>query len=545
MSREIDISATSSLFAAFERAVEKFKENPAVSCLGCTLTYDELADYVDAFASFLQHSLGLKKGDRFAIMLPNITQFPVALFAAQKIGVIPVLTNPLYTPREILHQIKDSGSRVIMTVNSFVQKLETIIDQTSIEHIVSTGFGDHLPRWKDLIVKTALRFQGYSSKTKLGFIQYKHALTIGAHKRAVAADLTHDDLCLLQYTGGTTGLSRGAMLTQKNILANMAQTSIWTDGELIAGKEVVLTALPVFHIFSLTVNLLTFISMGQHMILVPKPVPIKNTAKMFKKYDITVITGVTTLYNALNNSPDFQKMAPKTIKFAVEGGMAMQERVNQAWKAITHNTIIEGYGLTEASPVTHCNPLKGVIKSGSIGIPYPSTEAKIVNPDGVELPHGEVGELIIRGPQVMSGYWNQPEETKETLRDGWLWTGDMTKRDEDGYFFIMDRKKDMILVSGFNVFPNEIDMILTSHPKVKEAAVVGIPDSCCGETIKAYVVPSDSSLTIEELKRFCHDQLTGYKRPRFYEFIESLPKSTVGKPLRRKLRELHLAPRQD
>lgn len=540
MQHEINISKIHSLSQAFENAVEKFKDKPALTGLGKTISYAELNELANNFASFLQHRLELKKGDRFVIMLPNTIQLPIVLFAAQKIGVVPVMTNPLYTPREILHQLKDCEARALITLDSFVSKLDSIISETSLEHVISTHLGDHLPKWKSLIIRWMLRLQGHSSKTKLGPISYLRALKAGKTRPYIPEKLSHDDVCLLQYTGGTTGISRGAILTQQNILANMAQTAIWADGQLIDGEETVLTALPLFHIFSLTVNLLSFMILGHHMILIPKPVPIKNTVKMFKKYKITVMTGVTTLYNALNNNPNFKKLAPKSIKFALEGGMAMQEAVNEAWYKITGNKVIEGFGLTEASPVTHCNPLKGENRPHSIGIPYPSTDAKIVDSQGKELPHGEVGELVVKGPQVMKGYWNAPKETAETLRDGWLYTGDMAKRDEDGYFYIMDRKKDMVLVSGFNVFPNEIEAVLSRHPKIKESAVIGIPDPQCGEKVKAYIVKSDPTLTVDEVKAYCHDQLTGYKRPRIFEFVASIPKSTVGKPIRRILREMHM-----
>jgi long-chain acyl-CoA synthetase len=366
---------------------------------------------------------------------------------------------------------------------------------------------------------------------------FKQAMALGKEKKHTPVPCELDDIAVLQYTGGTTGLSKGAMLTQKNILANMAQIRHVAHGNILEGQETVLTAIPLYHIFALTVNFLTFLALGERMILVPKPIPISNTVGMFKKYKITVLTGVNTLYNALNNDKEFQALAPKTIKFALAGGASLQDSVNKAWQKITGIRIVEGFGLTEASPVTHVNPLDTPARVASIGVPTVETNARIVDPEGNDVPLGEVGELIVSGPQVMLGYWMREDETKKSIRNGWLWTGDMARMDADGFFYIVDRKKDMILVSGFNVYPNEVEGVLASHPKVLEAAVVGVPDGASGESVKAFVVAKDKSLTVEELRDHCRDQLTGYKRPRHFELRDSLPKTNIGKILRRELRD--------
>jgi long-chain acyl-CoA synthetase len=345
-----------------------------------------------------------------------------------------------------------------------------------------------------------------------------------------------DDVAVLQYTGGTTGVAKGAVLTHKNILANMLQINAVTKQALIPGGETVLTALPLYHIFALSVNFLAFLADGHHIILLPKPIPIKNTIDVFRHYKITVMTGVNTLFNSLNNSRMFRELAPKSLKVVVAGGMALQDHVNKTFQSITGVPITEGYGLTEASPVTHVNPVSASNPVGSIGLPLPSTDAKIVDEQGVEKLPGEIGELAVRGPQVMRGYWNRDDETAKVLRGGWLYTGDLARMDERGFFFIVDRIKDMIIVSGFNVYPNEIEDILAKHPKVLEVAVIGVPDKNSGEAVKAFVVPRDKSLTVEELRAYCKENLTGYKCPRSYEIRESLPKSNIGKILRRELR---------
>ena len=539
---DIDIEKTPSIAAALDAACKKYANNTALSCMGSVIgtdiTYRQLDRLASQFASFLQNELGMRKGDRMAIVLPNIMQFPIAFYAAQKIGVVCVNTNPLYTAREMKHQFKDSGAKAVVIMDKFMSTLEKCIDETDIEHVICTKIGDQLPHFKGAFVnfifeKVKKEVPPYSIKHTM----FKDALELGTKKNYQAVDVTHDDIAVLQYTGGTTGVSKGAMLLQRNILANMEQIHNCAKTQIIDGGEVVLTALPLYHIFALSVNFLAFLATGQRMILVAKPIPIDLLVKEFKRYPITVMTGVNTLYNSLINDEDFSSNPPKTLKIALGGGMAVQQAVNDKWEKATGQPIVEGFGLTESSPVTHVNPLNENLRIGSIGIPVASTEAKVVDESGKEVANGETGELIIKGPQVMAGYWQRPEETAKTIKNGWLWTGDMAKRDDDGYFYIVDRKKDMILVSGFNVFPNEVEDVLAQHPKVLEAAVVGIPDDKSGEAVKAYVVAKDKSLSVDELKEYCGSELTGYKRPRHFEFREELPKTNVGKILRRALRD--------
>ncbi|NBY21254.1 long-chain-fatty-acid--CoA ligase, partial [bacterium] len=379
-------------------------------------------------------------------------------------------------------------------------------------------------------------------ENNLKTISYRNCLKLGRKKPASFPELSHEDISLLQYTGGTTGTSKGAVITHGNLVSNISQVRAWIDPYLIEGEEVVLNALPMFHIFGLTINSLMFLSRGDKLVLIPRPIPIENTVQAFQKQTITIVLGVNTLFNALNNNKAFNFLAPKTIKFALAGGMALQESVAKKWEEITGNRLMQGFGLTEASPVTHVVPLDGYWPTGSIGLPMPKTLVKVVNEQGNEVPLGEPGELCVQGPQVMKGYWNRPEETELVLKEGWLRTGDIARMDEDGFFFIVDRKKDMILVSGFNVFPNEIEDTLAKHPKVLEVAVVGVPHKTAGEVVKAFVIPKDASLTETELKLFCREQLASYKIPRSFEFRKSLPKTNVGKILRRELRQLTESP---
>lgn len=533
---EISFDGFTSIPSAIEQAFKKYARRPAATCMGTTMTFMEMSHTVDRFAAFLQNELGIKKGDRVAIMIPNILQFPIVAIATMKIGAICVNTNPLYTPREMKHQFKDSGAKAIVIIDLFVNKLEEIIKDTDIEHVVVTSIGDQLPVWKAMPLKLIMHFKGLVPKHNLKIHLFRDAMSRQAGPiKPTPIDI--EDIAVLQYTGGTTGPSKGAMLTHRNILANMLQIQAIIRPHLVDGEETVLTALPLYHIFALSVNFFAFLTMGHHMILVPKPVPIENTVEIFKKYPITVMSGVNTLFNSLNNCSAFKTLAPRGIKFAVAGGMALQDHVNKAFQAITGTRITEGFGLTESSPVTHCNPLRLDNPVGSIGIPVSSTNAKVVDEQGNEVKLGEPGELLVKGPQVMKGYWQKPEETAKVIRDGWLWTGDMARQDENGYFYIVDRKKDMVLVSGFNVYPNEVEEVLASHPKVLEAAVIGVPDSNSGEAVKAFIVPKDQSLTVDEIRQYCKKQLTGYKVPRHYEFRTSLPKSNIGKILRRELRD--------
>jgi long-chain acyl-CoA synthetase len=534
---DISFDHLTSITDCLDIAFRKYPKNPAATCMGTTIHYHELEQSINRFANYLHFNLKLQKGDRIAIMMPNCIQFLISELAALKLGIICVNTNPLYTPREMKHQFSDSGAKAIIILDLFVSKLEAIVAETSLQHVIVTSIGDQLPFWKRIPLNGFMHLKKMVPKYALHTISFKKALKGGGVTLAYHEPLNLDDIAILQYTGGTTGVAKGAMLTHRNILANMLQIQGVMAESIVPGTETVLTALPLYHIFALSVNFLSFLATGHHMILVPKPVPITNTVKIFKDYKITVMTGVNTLFNSLNHSKEFKELAPKSLKVVVAGGMALQDSVNKTFQKITGVPITEGFGLTEASPVTHVNPLKGANPIGSIGIPLQSTYAKIISDDGKDLKPGESGELIIKGPQVMKGYWKRDDETNKTIKDGWLYTGDIARMDENGFFYIVDRKKDMILVSGFNVYPNEIEEVIASHPKVLEVAVVAIPDKNSGEAVKAFVVPKDKSLTLDELKAFCKENLTGYKCPRHYEFKESLPKSNIGKILRRELRD--------
>ena len=537
VNHEIEIPEDTDIAGHIEATCRQYAHKTALTCMGADITYRQLDRMATDFAAYLQNNAGIEKGDRVAIMLPNVIQFPISLIGAQKIGGICVNTNPLYTPREMKHQFKDSGAKVIVIMDLFLDKLEEIIGDTDIKHVIVTSIGDQLPAWKGLLIGTVLKIKGLIPKHGLTVHKFKDTLQIGSTKTFKRVVSQLDDIAVLQYTGGTTGVSKGAKLTQRNVIANVLQIQEWAKPYILRGDEIILTALPLYHIFALTVNFLAFLTLGGRMVLLPKPVPIENTVKAFKKYRITVMTGVNTLFNALNNNEEFQKLAPRDLKVALAGGMALQSKVGKDFQSITGQPVTEGFGLTEASPVTHCNPLHVTPPPNSIGLPLPSTESKVVDPDGNEVEMGEVGELIVKGPQVMKGYWKREDETAKTIKDGWLWTGDMAKADSSGYFYIVDRKKDMILVSGFNVYPNEVEDVLASHPKVLEAAVIGVESSSSGESVKAFIVKKDESLTEDELKEYCTNNLAGYKRPKFYAFEKELPKSNVGKILRRELRE--------
>ncbi len=534
---EIEIPSDLDIAGKIEATCRQYAHKVALSCMGTDISFRQFDRLGSDFAAFLQKKVGLKKGERVAIMLPNTIQFPVSMLGVLKVGGICVNTNPLYTAREMRHQFKDSGAKVIVIMDLFLDKLEEIIGDTDIEHVVVTGIGDQLPIWKGALVSSVLKLKGMVPKHKLKVTRFKEAIKLGSREKYERIKSELEDVAILQYTGGTTGVSKGAMLTQRNVLSNMFQIQEWSKPYLLKGDETILTALPLYHIFALTVNFLSFFTLGGQMVLVPRPVPIENTIKIFKKYKISVMTGVNTLLNAMINDERFQKLAPRDMKICLAGGMALQSKVAKEFQNITGTQVIEGFGLTEASPVTHCNPLHIAAPLGSIGLPLPSTESKVVDPDGNELSPGEVGELIVRGPQVMKGYWQRDDETQKTLKDGWLWTGDMATMDESGFFFIVDRKKDMILVSGFNVYPNEVEEVLSSHPRVLEAAVIGVESASSGETVKAFIVKKDDSITEEDLKEYCEKNLAGYKRPKIYSFVNELPKTNVGKILRRELRE--------
>ena len=472
-------------------------------------------------------------------LLPNLLQFPVVLFAAIRMGLVVVNTNPLYTPSEMRHQFKDSGVKAIVILANFAVHLEEILKDTHIESVIVTEVADLLPFPKNMLVNSVIK---YVKKMVPAYhlphsYKFRDALQIGALKKFEAPSLSMDDTAFLQYTGGTTGVSKGAVLTHRNIIANMLQIASWMKPILKPGQETVMTALPLYHVFSLTVNCLTFMFYGGHNILVTNPKDIPDFIKLMRKSSFTVMTGVNTLFNALMNHPDFSQINFKNVKITVAGAMALQKTVSDRWKKATGTSIFEGYGLTEASPVVCCNPIDGGEQVGTIGMPLPSTKVTLLDDSGKEVELGQEGELCVQGPQVMQGYYKRPDETAKVVQDGWLRTGDMAIMEKNGFFKIVDRKKDMILVSGFNVYPNEVEEVLAAHPGVLEVAVVGVPNEHSGEAVKAFVVKKDPNLTAEDLIQFAKVSLTNYKIPRSIEFRTELPKTNVGKILRRALRD--------
>ncbi|WP_438469006.1 long-chain-fatty-acid--CoA ligase FadD [Vibrio vulnificus] len=529
-----------SLVEMFEQSVQKYADQPAFMNMGSVMTFRKLEERSRAFAAYLQNELKLKKGDRVALMMPNLLQYPVALFGVLRAGCIAVNVNPLYTPRELEHQLNDSGATAIVIVSNFANTLEQIVENTPVKHVVLTSLGQMLPRAKGTIVDFVVKYvKGMVPKYDLpGAISMRKALHKGRRLQYVKPFMTGDDIAFLQYTGGTTGVAKGAILTHRNMIANVMQAKGMYGPVLQPGRELVVTALPLYHVFALTVNCLLFIEMGGRNLLITNPRDILGFVKELQKYPFTAITGVNTLFNALVNNEDFHELNFSHLKLAVGGGMAVQRAVAEKWKKTTGCYLLEGYGLTECSPLVAAYPHDLVDYNGSIGLPVPSTEVRIVNDEGEALANSETGELQVRGPQVMQGYWQRPEATKEVINnDGWLSTGDIVKFDEDGFLHIVDRKKDMILVSGFNVYPNEIEDVVALHGKVLEVAAIGQPHEVSGEVVKIYVVKRDPSLTKEEIINHCRQHLTGYKVPKLIEFREDLPKTNVGKILRRVLRD--------
>ncbi len=532
---------------------EKFGKLPAfTTCLpngmNGTLTYAQADEMSDALAVYLRDIAGLKAGDRVAVQVPNCLSYPVAAMAIFKAGCVLVNVNPLYTAEEMVKQFKDAGPSAILIVDMFSDKLEEAMKDYAFESVIVTRVAEFLPAMPRGIVGLV---QKYWDKTihpiTFDHVRLPDAIKQGRGKHdhmhevleGYRADIGPDDVACLQYTGGTTGVAKGAMLTHRNILMNMAQVMEMINN-LEDGKEVALTALPLYHIFAFTVNFLGFYSIGARNILIPNPRPLSNLKRAMENYKITWMSGVNTLLNGLNNEIWFLDTPPKHLKFASAGGMALQGAVAQRWEEVTGKPVIEGYGLTESSPALSFNPL-GSGRLNSIGIPVPSTDMKCVDEDGKDVPQGERGEIIARGPQIMKGYWNKPEETAKTIQNGWLLTGDIGVMDEDGYFHVVDRKKDMILVSGFNVYPNEVEDVLAAHPGVDEVAVIGVPDGSSGEAVKAFIVKSDENLTKDAVRAYCKEHLTNYKVPKLVEFRDELPKSNVGKILRKDLRAEEMA----
>ncbi|MHA6203358.1 AMP-binding protein [Dyella soli] len=536
---QIDSNQYASVAAVMEEAFERFRQRPAFANFGKKLSYGQIDEMSGQFAGYLTGVLKLGKGDRIAIMMPNVLQYPIALFGALRAGLVVVNTNPMYTARELKHQLEDAGAKAIVVLDNFAATLQQVVGETEVEHIVTTGIGDLLGAKGALINFVLKHVKKMVPDYHLpNALRFRDALAQGAAHPVPKVQLGHDDIAFLQYTGGTTGVAKGAMLTHGNMVANMMQAGAWIGGNAKQGEEVIITALPLYHIFSLTANGLVFMRQGGLNWLITNPRDMPGFVKELKKSGFTALTGVNTLFNGLLNTPGFAELDFSRLHLTLGGGMAVQRAVAERWKKVTGCTLVEAYGLTETSPAACINPLDLKAYNSSIGLPIPSTDVAIWSEDGQPLPQGEVGELMVRGPQVMRGYWQRPDETIKVLgADGWLHTGDIARMDENGYFYIVDRKKDMILVSGFNVYPNEVEDVVMQHPGVAEVAAVGVPDEHSGEVVKLFVVRKDPKLTVEELKKFCHDNLTGYKRPKIIEFRDSLPKSNVGKILRRELRD--------
>ena len=540
MPAEIDLQQFSSVVAVLETACERFRHRPAFANMGKVLSYDEVDRLSRQFASFLLNDLGLKKGDRVAIMMPNLLQYPVAIFGVLRAGLTVVNTNPMYTARELKHQMEDSGTAAIVVLESFAHTVQSVLGETHCKHVIVTGVGDLLGFPKSLITNLVVRHvkKKVPAYQIAGEIRFSDALARGSKKEPPRVEVTHDDIAFLQYTGGTTGVAKGAMFTHGNLVANMQQSSAWLGTSAKEGEEIIVTALPLYHIFALTANCLVFMKFGGLNHLITDPRDMAGFVKALSKIPFTSLTGVNTLFNGLLNTPGFDQIDFSTMHLSLGGGMAVQKAVAERWKKVTGVTLAEAYGLTETSPAVCMNPLDLPEYNGSIGLPIPSTDVSVQDDNGKLLDVGEAGELCVRGPQVMKGYWQRPEETAKMLtEDGWLHTGDIAKMDEKGYFYIVDRKKDMILVSGFNVYPNEIEDVVAQCPGVLEVAAVGVPDEKSGEAVKIVVVRKDPKLTAEDIKAHCRANLTGYKQPRIIEFRASLPKTNVGKILRRALKD--------
>ena len=540
---EIQPHVYASVGALLADCFRKYGDKPAFSCMGKVLSYADMDRHTTAIGAWLQ-GLGLEKGDRVAVMMPNVLQTPVAIAAILRAGYTVVNVNPLYTPRELEHQLKDSGAKAIFILENFAITLQQVIAKTAIKHVCVATMGDMLG-FKGHIVNFVVRTvkKLVPAWSLPGHIPFKQALAAGQGKALKDLKTGLGDIAFLQYTGGTTGVSKGAILLNSNILANTAQNELWFETAYInrprPEKIVYICALPLYHIFALTVNALVGVKIGAHNILIPNPRDIPGFVKELQKADFNVFPGLNTLFNALLNNEDFQKLNFKNLLLTLGGGMAVQRPVAERWMALTGCPISEGYGLSETSPVATANRFDVTEFSGTIGLPIPSTEIDIRGDDGQSLPLGEVGEICIRGPQVMGGYWNRPDETAKVMTaDGYFKSGDMGFMDERGYTKIVDRKKDMILVSGFNVYPNEIEEVAVSHPGVLEAAAVAVPDENSGEAVKLFIVKKDPNLTEADVKEFCAKQLTNYKRPKYVVFRTDMPKTNVGKILRRELRDM-------
>ena len=538
VSSEIDIDKYSSIVDIVEQSIAKYQDQTAYINMGHSISFNELDRLSKKFAAYLQQS-GLKAGDAVAIMMPNLIQYPVAMFGVLRAGMVVVNVNPLYTARELKHQLNDSKAKAIVIVENFASTLTEVVADTQIEQILLTSLGDMLPAPKRWIVNAVVKHvkkmvPAYSLPTAKSF---KAALASGNEASYKRPELNHESLAFLQYTGGTTGVSKGAMLTHKNMIANLEQVSQILETVIEPGKDLVVTALPLYHIFALTANCLLFLKYGCQNLLITNPRDMPAFVKELSNYPFTILPGVNTLFNGLLNTPGFDELDFSNFKFGLGGGMAVQRPVAEKWQEVTGTVLLEGYGLTECSPVVTVNPPQLEAYKGSIGMPVPSTDIKLLDEEGNEVALGEAGEMWVKGPQVMKGYLNRPEATDEIIKDGWLATGDIAKADEQGYFYIVDRKKDMILVSGFNVFPNEIEEVAAMHDGVLEAAAVGIPHEVSGEVVRLFIVKKDHEVTETVIIEHCKQHLTGYKVPKSVVFKDDLPKTNVGKILRRELRD--------
>ncbi len=538
---EINPRAYASLAEVVAQGVERYRDRPAFTSMGATLTYADVDRKSRELAAYLQQHCGLAKGDRVAVMMPNVLQYPIALFAAFRAGLVVVNCNPLYTGRELERQLIDSGAKAIIVLENFAHTVEEVVERTPVRTVVTTELGDLFPPIKGLLTNLVIK---YGKKMVppwriQGAVPFNAALAVGRKLPFEVVPLTTDDIAFLQYTGGTTGVPKGTMLTHGNMIANLEQASAWMQSKFEAGRDVVMMPLPLYHVFALTVTLVTSLKWGANNVLIANPRDLPAFVHELKKTPFTIIVGVNTLYRALVDAPGFREVKSGTLKLAIAGGMAVQRAVSDKWKEVTGQPIVEGYGLTETSPFVSANPLDTDVYSGTVGLPFPSTDISIRDETGVELPLGETGELCVRGPQVMKGYWNRPEETANVFtEDGWLRTGDMGFVDARGYVKLTDRKKDMIIVSGFKVYPNEVEEVVMMHPGVLEAAAIGAADEYSGHVVKIVVVRKDPALSADQVIAHCKKHLTGYKVPKFVVFREEpLPKSPVGKILRRLVRD--------
>ena len=534
----IDADHYPSLLDIFEQSIAQYPDNTAFINMGKTISYRELDEQSTAFAAYLQQELKLQKGDAVAIMMPNLLQYPIALMGVLRAGCTVVNVNPLYTPRELEHQLNDSKAKAIVIVENFAHTLAAVQDKVAVEHVILTKMGDRLGMLKGTIVNLVVKHlkKLVPAFNLRHFTRFNTALDKGASLSYSKPALQGSDIAFLQYTGGTTGVSKGAMLTHRNMVANLEQVSGCLDKLLQRGAEKVVTALPLYHIFALTANFFTFFKYGATNLLITNPRDMPGFVKELSKFHFTILTGVNTLYNGLLNTPGFAELDFSGLKASIGGGMAVQRPVAERWQKVTGTRLLEGYGLTECCPLVTVSPYDIDGYNGSIGLPAPSTDIRLVDDDGKDVAPGEAGEMLVSGPQVMLGYLNRPDETAKVLKDGWLYTGDVARMDEEGFFYIVDRKKDMILVSGFNVYPNEIEEVAAMNDKVLEVAAVGVPNEASGEVVKLFIVKKDASLTEQEVIQHCRQHLTGYKVPKLVEFRTELPKTNVGKILRRELR---------